>query len=145
MRRLGLNIAALVLAPAALSVALAVPAAAQFAGPFMLFFDRGSAEVSPSGRAILDNAVEAYRAGEKQRQVMIDGHADLSVDAETAVRESQMRANNARDYLVSQGVPSSVITTQAWGNTRPLVETEDGVAEPQNRRVEITFGPGGGW
>ena len=37
------------------------------------------------------------------------------------------------------------ITTEAFGESRPLVETADGVREPQNRRVEITFGPGSGW
>ncbi|MEA3048644.1 MAG: OmpA-OmpF porin, family, partial [Sphingomonadales bacterium] len=38
-----------------------------------------------------------------------------------------------------------VMTTQAFGESRPLVETADGVREPQNRRVEITYGPGSGW
>jgi outer membrane protein OmpA-like peptidoglycan-associated protein len=37
------------------------------------------------------------------------------------------------------------MTTEAFGEGRPLVETADGVREPQNRRVEITYGPGSGW
>ena len=37
------------------------------------------------------------------------------------------------------------MTTEAFGESRPLVETADGVREPQNRRVEIGFGPGSGW
>nr|MDP9415782.1 flagellar motor protein MotB [Pseudomonadota bacterium] len=43
-----------------------------------------------------------------------------------------------------RGVPDGAITTEAFGESRPLVETADGVREPQNRRVEITFGPGAG-
>ena len=31
------------------------------------------------------------------------------------------------------------ITVQAFGESRPLVPTADGVREPQNRRVEIVL------
>ncbi len=48
-------------------------------------------------------------------------------------------------YLAGRGVPDGSITTEAFGESRPLVDTADGVREPQNRRVEITFGPGSGW
>ena len=39
--------------------------------------------------------------------------------------------------LVARGVSRSAITVQAYGESRPLVATADGVREPQNRRVEI--------
>lgn len=145
MRRLKIDLAALLLVPIALTAAQPVPAGAQSAGPFMVFFERDSTVLTPAGRATLDIAAEAFQAGDRTRTVMVDGHTDLAVEAEAAVRETQIRANNVRDYLVSRGVPANVIHTEAFGNTRPLVDTAPGVAEPQNRRVEITFGPGGGW
>ena len=37
------------------------------------------------------------------------------------------------------GVPRAAITTQAFGESRPLMQTADGVREPQNRRVEIVL------
>jgi outer membrane protein OmpA-like peptidoglycan-associated protein len=37
-----------------------------------------------------------------------------------------------------------VISSEAFGEGRPRVETADGVRELQNRRVEITYGPGSG-
>ncbi|MGQ0661750.1 OmpA family protein, partial [Sphingosinicella sp.] len=58
---------------------------------------------------------------------------------------SQRRANNVATYLEGRGVPRASISTEAFGESRPLVETADGVREPQNRRVEITMGPGSGW
>jgi outer membrane protein OmpA-like peptidoglycan-associated protein len=42
-------------------------------------------------------------------------------------------------YMAGKGVPEGSMTTEAFGESRPLVETADGVREPQNRRVEITF------
>ena len=35
------------------------------------------------------------------------------------------------------------MTTEAFGETKPLVETADGVREPQNRRVQIVYSGGG--
>ena len=37
-----------------------------------------------------------------------------------------------------------LMSTEAFGESRPRVETADGVRELQNRRVEITYGPGSG-
>ena len=41
--------------------------------------------------------------------------------------------------MVAHGVPDGVIASQGFGETRLAVDTANGVREPQNRRVEITF------
>jgi outer membrane protein OmpA-like peptidoglycan-associated protein len=46
--------------------------------------------------------------------------------------------------MVAHAIPDAVVTEQAFGESRPRVETADGVREVQNRRVEITYGPGSG-
>ena len=114
------------------------------AGPFMVFFDWDKDEITPQAAAILDNAASAYQTC-GQAQVMIAGHADRSGSDQYNVGLSQRRAANVRSYLAGRGIPDGVMTTEAFGESRPLVETADGVREPQNRRVEITFGPGSGW
>ena len=113
-------------------------------GPFMVFFDWDKDEITPQAAAILDNAASAY-ATTGQAQVQLAGHADRSGSDEYNVGLSQRRAANVRSYLTGRGIPDGVITSEAFGESRPLVETADGVREPQNRRVEITFGPGSGW
>ena len=113
-------------------------------GPFIIFFDWDKDEITPQAAAILDNAASAYQQT-GQAQVVLAGHADRSGSADYNVGLSQRRANNTRAYLAGRGVPDGSITTEAFGESRPLVETADGVREPQNRRVEVTFGPGSGW
>jgi OmpA-OmpF porin, OOP family len=120
------------------------PPAPCVAGPFMVFFDWDRDEITPQASAILDNAASAYQTC-GQAQVMIAGHADRSGSDQYNVGLSQRRAANVRSYLAGRGIPDGVMTTEAFGESRPLVETADGVREPQNRRVEITFGPGSGW
>jgi outer membrane protein OmpA-like peptidoglycan-associated protein len=110
----------------------------------MVFFDANSDKLTPVAEAILDNAAAAYQTC-GQAQVMIAGHTDRKGDDQYNVGLSQRIAANVRSYLAGRGIPDGVMTTEAFGESRPLVETADGVGEPQNRRAEITFGPGSGW
>ena len=137
----------LTLATIAAGALFAQPAAAQtacVAGPFMVFFTPDNDELTPQARAILDNAASAYQTC-AQAQVMIAGHTDRKGNDQYNVGLSQRMAANVRSYLAGRGIPEGVMTTEAFGESRPLVETPDGKSEPQNRRVEITFGPGSGW
>jgi outer membrane protein OmpA-like peptidoglycan-associated protein/opacity protein-like surface antigen len=119
------------------------PAPMVAVGPFIVFFDWDRSDITPQAAAILDNAAAAYQQT-GQAQVVLAGHADRSGSADYNVGLSQRRADAVRSYLAGRGVPSGAIATEAFGESRPLVETADGVREPQNRRVEITFGPGSG-
>jgi len=76
---------------------------------------------------------------------MVAGHADSSGAARYNQALSQRRADNVRGYLTTRGIADGAISTQAFGETQNRVPTADGVREPQNRRVEITYGPGSGF
>jgi outer membrane protein OmpA-like peptidoglycan-associated protein/opacity protein-like surface antigen len=112
--------------------------------PAIVFFDWDRDDLTNEARNTLNGVAENYRRG-GQTQVVLAGHADRSGSDAYNQGLSQRRANRVRDYLVTQGVPGGSMTTQAFGEERPRVETADGVREPDNRRVEITFGPGSGW
>jgi outer membrane protein OmpA-like peptidoglycan-associated protein len=112
-------------------------------GPFIVFFDWDKSDITPEAASILDNAAAAYQET-GQASVMLAGHADKSGSDQYNVGLSQRRADAAKAYLAGKGVPDTAISTEAFGESRPLVDTADGVREPQNRRVEITFGPGSG-
>jgi OmpA-OmpF porin, OOP family len=112
-------------------------------GPFIVFFDWNKSTITPEAASILDNAAAAYASG-GSASVMLAGHADKSGSDTYNVRLSQRRADAVKSYLTGKGVPATSVTTEAFGESRPLVETADGVREPQNRRVEINMGPGSG-
>ncbi len=54
------------------------------------------------------------------------------------------RAAAVKAYLTGRGLADGVITTKGFGETNLRVETADGIRELQNRRVEVTYGPGAG-
>ena len=132
-----------ILALAAAAVIAGPVAAAPQQAPAIVYFAADSDELGADARARLDGAAAQYRKGGSQ-QVILAGHADPREGSrEYTVGLSQRRANSVRDYLASLGVPGGAMTTQAFGQSSPAVESSG--PEPDNRRVEITFGPGSGW
>ena len=116
----------------------AAPALSQGAAgePFRIFFDWGKPELTRDAEATLGEAVAAYQRSPGSR-VEIAGHADRSGPAAHNFGASRRRADAARDWLVERGIPASAIAVSAFGESRPIISTEDGVREAQNRRVEI--------
>ena len=100
--------------------------------PFHVFFETGSTAINRLGNAVLDNAAAASVQADA-RELLVVGHADrVGSDADN-LRLSQRRAEAVRAALVQRGVPAERIRIEALGETQPLVDTADGVAEAQNR------------
>ncbi len=112
-------------------------------GPFIVFFEWDKSDVTPEAASILDNAVTQYQSC-GNAQVMLAGYTDTSGAATYNQGLSQRRADAVKAYMTSRSIPDSVIQTNAFGETNLRVQTADGVREVQNRRVEITYGPGAG-
>ena len=130
------------MAVAAAGLLLAVPGSAQTraatGGPFMVFFDWGKPELRRDDGETLDKVAEAYRAGPGVR-LSLTGHADRSGSAAANRAAGLRRAETVRAELEKRGIPRNAMTLASFGEDRPLVPTEDGVREVQNRRVEIAF------
>ena len=112
-------------------------------GPYIVFFEWDKSDITSEASGILDDAVAKYQTC-GNAQVMLAGHADRSGAPAYNVALSERRNASVQSYLTGHGIPGGVITTQAFGESRPRVETADGVREVQNRRVEIQYGPGSG-
>ena len=65
----------------------------------------------------------------------IEGHADERGTREYNQALGERRANAARDYLVSQGVPTSRLVVTSWGKERPVAIGSNEEALAQNRRA----------
>lgn len=74
--------------------------------------------------------------------VTIEGHTDERGTREYNLALGDRRANSARNYLVSMGIPSSRITTISYGEERPEATGSDEASWAQNRRA-VTVVTGG--
>ena len=65
----------------------------------------------------------------------IEGHCDERGTREYNQALGERRANAARDFLVSQGVPAARLVTTSWGKERPVAQGSNEEAWAQNRRA----------
>lgn len=129
-----LQIAAVQAEPRTCIVGAAAPAAATCSS--LLFFDSGEAELSRDATAILEQTLASWRAA-GFLQVTVTGHSDSSGSPAGNLRVSRERAAAVGAYLRAGGLPAAAIRVKAGGEAEPIVPTEDGVRESQNRRVEV--------
>ena len=126
-------------APPPPPVVAAAPAVAPApARTYLVFFDFDRADLTDRARQIIADAARASTAVQTTR-IEIAGHADRAGTPQYNQRLSERRAAAVASELERQGVPRSAMVVQAFGESRPLVQTADGVREPQNRRVEIVL------
>ena len=122
-----------VVAPAPAPAAAPAPART-----FLVFFDFDRADLTDRARQIIaEAATNAQRVG--TTRIEVSGHADRSGTPQYNQRLSERRAQAVAAELERRGVARSAMVIQAFGESRPLVPTADGVREPQNRRVEIVL------
>ena len=107
--------------------------------PRFIFFDSGKSELSRDAEVELDKV--AARTRELGGSLLLKGFSDRSGPFAANLRVSRERAELVRQSLIKRGVQDTSLRVEALGEARPLVSTPDGVREPQNRRVEISFQP----
>ena len=116
--------------------AAAAPAAAP--GPYVVFFEFDSAALTTEARATLDEVVNDA-AGYEPAVVIVRGHTDRAGSDAYNQALSQRRAEAVSSYLTSHGIDGGSIAVDWFGETKPMVATDDGLPEQANRRVEIEF------
>ncbi len=105
---------------------------------YLVFFNWDSAELSSGTKTVLDAVAEEI-AKNPPKQVLINGHADTSGDKDYNKKLAFRRATNVRDALVAMGVSEDLMMVESKGESELLVQTDDDVREPANRRVNISF------
>ncbi|MCE3233005.1 MAG: OmpA family protein [Rickettsiaceae bacterium] len=105
---------------------------------YLVFFDFDKSNVTSEAKSILSKVFnDSSRKDDSVLHVV--GHTDRSGSDKYNLALSKRRAEAVKQELVKLGVDANNIQTEAKGESSPLVPTEDGVKEPQNRRAEVTF------
>jgi len=99
-------------------------------------FDFDKATLQPQGKPILDEAARILKEN-PSIDVQVQGHTDSIGSVEYNLRLSDRRAATVKNYLVSQGVPASRLTTKGFGKANPVATNDTAEGRAQNRRVEL--------
>lgn len=103
---------------------------------FEVFFDYDKATISDTAaKIILDAATSAKN--EKVTSITLSVHTDASGGTGASHSLAERRLNAISAELTKDGIPPGQIILSDVGTEKPLIPTEDGLHEPQNRRMEI--------
>jgi outer membrane protein OmpA-like peptidoglycan-associated protein len=103
---------------------------------YIVFFGFNKCNITASADNVLSEAANAARQLGTV-SVRISGHTDTVGSVASNQKLSECRANAARLNLVAKGVPDNAIRATGYGEGQLLIQTGDGVKEPQNRRVNV--------
>jgi outer membrane protein OmpA-like peptidoglycan-associated protein len=70
-------------------------------------------------------------------QIEAEGHTDTTGSEDFNRKLSQQRADSVREYLISQGIPGSSISSVGKGFSTPVASNDTAEGRQKNRRVEL--------
>ena len=103
---------------------------------FLLYFETGDT-LTVESQALMAQIVEVVR-GRSTADATVIGHTDTTGNAASNAALGLRRALLVRTQLLAAGLRDDQIDATSHGEADLLVPTADNVAEPRNRRVEVT-------
>ena len=103
---------------------------------FIIFFGFNKCNITSEADHVLSEAASSAK-DMGSASVTIVGHTDTVGSNKYNQKLSECRAHAAASNLVGKGVRKGAISTSGKGETELMVQTGDGVKEPQNRRATI--------
>ncbi len=102
------------------------------------YFDLDKSDLRDDARAALTKDAEFLRSY-PQVHVSIEGHCDERGSTEYNLGLGQRRAEAAKNYLISLGIPADRMETTSWGKERPFCNEHDESCWQQNRRAHFVL------
>ena len=105
------------------------------------YFDFDKSNVRADAASVLQKQAAWLKTYPKVT-ITIEGHCDERGTREYNLALGERRANSSKEYLVSQGIDASRISTISYGKERPVCTVSDEGCWQQNRRSLTTIQTG---
>ncbi len=105
-----------------------------------ILFATGKSDLNASSKTALSQFASSLQAN-PDTDVQIYGHTDSTGSDSVNQPLSEKRASAVKNYLASQGVSGSRMTTQGMGSSQPVADNSTKAGQAQNRRVEVYIIP----
>lgn len=101
-------------------------------------FRSGKDIITASSYGILDNVVKVLKQNSSYK-LQIDGHTDSMGDDQMNLNLSKNRAKAVKAYLVDKGIEASRLSSEGYGESKPVADNANAAGRAENRRVELTI------
>lgn len=71
--------------------------------------------------------------------ILIEGHTDNTGEDNYNQKLSENRADAVENFIVTQGIDKSRVTTKGYGESQPLDSNDTDAGKQKNRRVEVAI------
>ncbi|UII24780.1 OmpA family protein [Fulvivirga maritima] len=103
-----------------------------------LLFDTDSYSLKSTMKQNLSDLATTLNKYE-DTNILIEGHTDSTGSDSYNQTLSEQRANSVSSYLMAQGVSTSRVKTQGYGESQPIADNSTASGRQQNRRVEVAI------
>jgi outer membrane protein OmpA-like peptidoglycan-associated protein len=101
-----------------------------------IFFNFDSSVLKEESYKALDEAVKVLKAN-ADLVFIVEGHTDNVGEDAYNLNLSKARAKSVMNYFVSKGLQASRITSEGYGEAKPIASNDTAEGQAKNRRVEI--------
>lgn len=102
----------------------------------MIHFDFNSFKIRKDAKPVLDEIVE-FMLKYAEAHLIIKGHTCSIGPDNYNMKLSLKRAEAAKKYLVKKGIPEDKISTEGFGETKPIDDNKTAKGRANNRRAEF--------
>ena len=103
---------------------------------YILYFFWDSSQLKPDSLVTIGEIITEIEQ-RASSDIEVIGHTDRSGTDEFNMTLSRRRAERVRDLLVAAEIAPAAVKVAFHGEGNPLIQTDDNVLEPRNRRVEV--------
>ncbi len=99
-----------------------------------IYFDTGKAAVKPESAKVLGEVAKLLQEN-PELKVRVEGHTDNVGKGNLEL--SKKRAAAVKEWLVKNGVEAGRLSTDGFGDTKPVADNQSDEGRAKNRRVEL--------
>jgi len=101
-----------------------------------VLFETGKAVIKSESYSLLDELATMLKKYPDTR-INLEGHTDNEGDDAANLTLSKNRAKAVAEYLVDKGIPLSRVSSDGFGESRPIVANDTPANKAKNRRVDM--------
>lgn len=120
--------------PASAAAPVAASEKVTFETDALFAFDK--ADLQSEGKTKLEDLASKLQ-GTDIEIIVVTGHTDSTGPAAYNEKLSKRRANSARNFLISKGLPADRIFAKGKGEQQPIASNKTSAGRAKNRRVDI--------
>lgn len=101
-----------------------------------ILFDVNSNRLRDDAKHSLDAAIDAIKKYYPDREIIVEGHTDITGDAEYNQDLSEKRSKTVADYI-APNLEHDKLSYKGYGSTKPVTSNRTPSERQKNRRVDI--------